>query len=185
MQFTLETVVVVLALIATQFTDPSISKSIIINSAGVVFAFFRWRPIELLLTLGLGIISRIELAQLVRFLAALSGPSQAFLFLFLFKFLKVFIHTISYIVYRPPRRPGHGTLTSQDCTVIIPTVGYMDDEFIETVHSILACNPAGLIISTVGAEKLKRTASLCSDRPEHLMHRHRHSQQTESIHGSC
>jgi hypothetical protein len=41
MQFTLETIVVGLVIIAAQFIDPSISKSIIVNSTGFVFAFFR------------------------------------------------------------------------------------------------------------------------------------------------
>ncbi|CAM6085753.1 unnamed protein product [Calypogeia fissa] len=39
----------------------------------------------------------------------------------------------------------------------------MDGKFIKTVHSILACNPAGLIISTVGAEKLKLAQQVCSE----------------------
>jgi hypothetical protein len=162
MQFTLETIVAGLVIIAAQFIDPSISKSIIVNSAGFVFAFFHWRPIELLLVVSFGIFFRTALLGFVHSLAALSRSSQAFLFLSLFKFLKVFVHTISYNVYKPPRMPEYATLTSLDCTVIIPTVGDMDGEFIETVQSILACNPTGLIISTVGVGKLKLAQEVCA-----------------------
>lgn len=162
MQFTLETVSIALIIIAVQFVDPSISKSIIVNTLPLVFALFRWRPIELSIVVSLGVLFRAEILDFTSYLVELSPFSQAFLYLFVFKFFKVVVHTISYIMYRPPPPPADPTLTSLDCTVIIPTVGDMDGEFIETVESILACNPAGLIISTVGAEKLALATRVCA-----------------------
>jgi cellulose synthase/poly-beta-1,6-N-acetylglucosamine synthase-like glycosyltransferase len=162
MQFTLEIFIVALVIFAAQLVDPSISKSIIRNTIGLGFAFFRWRPIELSIVMSLGVFFRAEIFDHVNYLAALSPSSQAFLYLFIFKFFKVIVHTISYHTYRPTPIPHEPSLTSLDCTVIIPTVGDMDSEFIETVESILTCNPADLIISTVGAEKLQLATRVCA-----------------------
>ncbi len=163
MEFTLEAITIAAVIIMAQYVNPFVSKTIIINSAGLIFAFFRWRPIELLLAVSFGALFRNNIVDIVNYLEALSTSSRSFLFLFFFKFLKVLVHTISYNLYRPPQIPDAPTLTSLDCTVIIPTVGDMDGEFIETVQSILACNPAGLIISTVGAEKLKLARQVCAE----------------------
>lgn len=162
MQLTLETIVVAMIIIAAQFVDPPIIKSIVINTTCLGFAFFRWRPIELSIAVSLGILFRSQILDFVSYVACLSPLSQAFLFLFVFKFFKVIVHTISYSVYRPLPTPADPKYTSLDCTVIIPTVGDMDSEFIETVESILACNPAGLIISTVGPEKLELARRVCA-----------------------
>jgi hypothetical protein len=110
----------------------------------------------------LGVLFRAETLDLVTHVVSLSVSSQTFLFLFVFKFFKVIVHTISYNVYRPPPPPSNSRYTSLDCTVIIPTVGDMGGEFIETVESILACKPANLIVSTVGPEKLELTRRVCA-----------------------
>jgi len=162
MQFTLETVIVAMIIISAQFLNLSISKTIIKNTICLGFAFFRWRPIEISIVVSLGVLFRGQILDLVSYLAGLSTSSQAFLTLFVFKFFKVIVHIVSYSLYRPPLSPDNPTYTSLDCTVIIPTVGEMDSEFIETVESILACNPASLIISTVGLEKLEWARRICA-----------------------
>ncbi|QSZ35559.1 hypothetical protein DSL72_008429 [Monilinia vaccinii-corymbosi] len=85
-----------------------------------------------------------------------SSPwSAVFLFLFVFKFLKIVVHLFSYIVlhsYKLP--PLHPTVLPSDVTVIIPSIGDFGAEFIETVESVLANNPAKIIISTVGTKNL-------------------------------
>jgi hypothetical protein len=95
-------------------------------------------------------------------LTTLSPCTITFLVLLVFKFLKVFVHTISYLSYRPIQKPSCPTLTSKDCTVIVPTVGDLDDEFVECIQSILSCDPAGVIVSTAGDEKRRLAEQVCT-----------------------
>ncbi|RAL67591.1 hypothetical protein DID88_008344 [Monilinia fructigena] len=71
------------------------------------------------------------------------------------KFLKIVVHLFSWnflASYKIP--PLHSTVLPSDVTVIIPTVGDFGPEFIQTVQTSLDNNPAKIIISTVGTEKL-------------------------------
>lgn len=52
---------------------------------------------------------------------------QAFVVLFIFKYLKVVVHTISFLLYRPYPIPAEPTVNPEDVTVIIPTVGLIDE----------------------------------------------------------
>ncbi|ESZ95304.1 glycosyltransferase family 2 protein [Sclerotinia borealis F-4128] len=85
-----------------------------------------------------------------------SSPwSAAFVFLFVFKFLKTFVHLFSYNFLSAYKVPTlHPSVLPSDVTVIIPSVGDFGEEFTETVLSILDNNPAKIIISTVGTHKL-------------------------------
>ncbi|KAF7874821.1 hypothetical protein EAF04_001995 [Stromatinia cepivora] len=85
-----------------------------------------------------------------------SSPwSAAFVSLFVFKFLKVFVNLFSYTFlasYKVP--PLHPTALPSHVTVIIPSIGDFGEDFITTVQSVLDNNPAKIIVSTVGTEKL-------------------------------
>ncbi|KAF7941113.1 hypothetical protein BELL_0118g00150 [Botrytis elliptica] len=81
--------------------------------------------------------------------------SAAFVFLFVFKFLKVVVHLFSYNFlssYKLP--PLHPSVVPSDVTVIIASVGNFANEFVKTIDSVLENHPAKIIISTVGTEKL-------------------------------
>jgi cellulose synthase/poly-beta-1,6-N-acetylglucosamine synthase-like glycosyltransferase len=89
---------------------------------------------------------------------------QIFEVLFLFKFLKVVTHTLSFIFYRPIPIPENPTIKPGDVTVIIPTVGAIDEpEFRETVNKILLNKPFEIIVVTVGAEKNRIAEWVCAE----------------------
>ncbi|KAG4437130.1 hypothetical protein IFR05_007392 [Cadophora sp. M221] len=81
----------------------------------------------------------------------------------MFKFVKIVVHTLSFLLYRPYPIPRNPSVTSQDVTVIIPTVGAIDDiEFRETLSTILANRPAEIIVCTVGEKKLCVARRVCA-----------------------
>ncbi|CAD6439890.1 d8088f7f-995e-4287-b0ce-486d2859fa28 [Sclerotinia trifoliorum] len=118
--------------------------------------FLFWAPIYstvLLLISNIGTLGELfgTLCEFFTF----SPWSAAFIFLSVFKFLKVFVHLFSYTFlssYRLP--PLYPTVLSSHVTVIIPSIGNFGEDFITTIHSILDNNPARIIVSTVGTEKL-------------------------------
>jgi cellulose synthase/poly-beta-1,6-N-acetylglucosamine synthase-like glycosyltransferase len=126
-------------------------------------ALLQWKPVEWAIVVSFFAVSRDPLLYIL----TLSFSTQVFVFHFVFKFLKVVVHTVSYSLYRPMPTPRNPTLTSKDCTVIVPTVGDLDDEFVECIRSILACNPKGVIISTVGHAKLLQASKICSQIDPH------------------
>lgn len=95
-----------------------------------------------------------------------------FWILITFKFVKVIVHTISYILYRPTPIPSSPTVFCNDVTVIVPTVGDFENEefraeFSECIRSILSNGPYQLIISTVDQDgentKREQAVQLCQD----------------------
>jgi hypothetical protein len=81
-----------------------------------------------------------------------------FLFLFVFRYLRLIIHAISYwILYRPtpiPRKPHY---RPRDVTVIVPTVDPENEDFVECVSSIISNKPKKLIIVVPNKEMVKST----------------------------
>jgi len=89
---------------------------------------------------------------------------QIFEVLLVFKFLKVVTHTLAFLFYRPIPIPEHPTIKPGDVTVIIPTVGAIDEpEFRETLNKILLNKPFEVIVVTVGAEKNRIAEWVCAD----------------------
>jgi cellulose synthase/poly-beta-1,6-N-acetylglucosamine synthase-like glycosyltransferase len=86
----------------------------------------------------------------------------AFLVLATFKFLKVFVHTFSfYLLTSPTQQPVNATIFPNDVTVIVPSVGEFDGEFIECIESIVANNPRRIIVSTAGYTKQAKAKKVC------------------------
>lgn len=69
------------------------------------------------------------------------------------------VHTISHWVYKSKPIPLKPTFTSDDVTVIIPTIHNAFDELRSSLESILACQPFELILVTT-ADKLSALESL-------------------------
>ncbi|TGO46948.1 hypothetical protein BCON_0300g00080 [Botryotinia convoluta] len=118
--------------------------------------FLCWAPIysAVLLLSSSSEASRELFATLHEFFVA-SPWSAAFIFLFVFKFLKVVVHLFSYNFlssYKLP--PLNPSVVPSDVTVIIATVGDFANEFVRTIDLVLENHPAKIIISTVGTEKL-------------------------------
>ncbi|KAH8589702.1 hypothetical protein B0O99DRAFT_479639, partial [Bisporella sp. PMI_857] len=87
---------------------------------------------------------------------------QVFIILFLFKYIKVVVHTLSFLLYSPYKIPKDPTIRPEDVTVIVPTVSYFL-QFRETLKTILANSPYQIIISTVGPEKGAIAERVCDD----------------------
>jgi hypothetical protein len=131
----------------------------------LIHYLFIWRPSWSLLAT---IIATIFLKALEIYLighASLywSFPTwwNVFISLFAFKFLKIVVHLIFWLTYKPCRIPAKPTITARDVTVIIPTVGDLDDEFVECVESILDTHPVQIIIVTIDS-KLARARDVCN-----------------------
>ena len=63
--------------------------------------FIWWRPVASVLCIGLGVIFNAQIQNLWNSCINLSRWKMGFVFLFVFKFLKVVVHSISYLTYRP------------------------------------------------------------------------------------
>jgi hypothetical protein len=89
-------------------------------------------------------------------------PDSLFWFLFAFRYLRLFVHIISYLfIYKPSPVPGldFGSYARLDCTAIIPTVDPTNKDFLECLKSILVNAPKALILTTVG----RRNARICQE----------------------
>jgi cellulose synthase/poly-beta-1,6-N-acetylglucosamine synthase-like glycosyltransferase len=86
---------------------------------------------------------------------------RVFISLYLFKFLKVIVYFTSWTLYKPCRIPAQPTITKNDVTVIIPTVGDLDDEFVECISSILATCPVQIILVTIDS-KIAHARDVCN-----------------------
>lgn len=134
----------------------------------IIYSFLTWRPT---LVVTFSILSYKIFQSNSDILSALTLQPwlSAFLFLVTFKFLKVFVHTFSfYFLTRPAQQPVNPSLHPTDVTVIVPSVGEFDDEFVECIESIIANNPRRVIVCTVGLAKLNKakkvTSEICSQR---------------------
>ncbi|KAL3422671.1 hypothetical protein PVAG01_06827 [Phlyctema vagabunda] len=129
--------------------------------------FLTWQPILYLGFFSLGISGPVRDFALEKTGELRGKPWQAVLLvLFSFKFIKVFVHLISYILYRPLRLPQRPKYTAQDVTVVIPTVADFScekflAEWTESLASILINNPSKIVISVVGANTRTVVANAC------------------------
>ncbi|CZT07804.1 uncharacterized protein RAG0_13122 [Rhynchosporium agropyri] len=123
-----------------------------------------WLPFKFFIGLYLTFAFHAEIQEALELLYAQNSWLIAFEVLFLFKFVKVVVHTLSFLLYKPYPVPPIPTVTCRDVTVIIPTVGLIDeDEFRETLRTILANLPAEIIVCTVGKDKLGIAERVCAE----------------------
>ncbi|KAF4125062.1 Glycosyl transferase family 2 [Geosmithia morbida] len=79
--------------------------------------------------------------------------------LWIHRYLRLLVHTVSHWTYKSKPIPAKPSFTSKDVTVVIPTIHNAFEELRPSLESILACEPAGLILITTddkrqGLEKL-------------------------------
>jgi len=92
--------------------------------------------------------------------AIVQSPNFPFILLFILRYLRLIVHMISFWLCKPTPVPIDPTYFPEDCTVIMPTVDPENPDFTECLTSILANKPSGIIIVTVGAEKLRLTREI-------------------------
>ena len=73
-----------------------------------------------------------------------------FISLFLFRYVRLFVNIIGFIAYRPTPLPKDPTLTSKNVSVIVPTIDSGSPDFGECIASLVANNPADIIVVTAG-----------------------------------
>ncbi|KAK2630301.1 hypothetical protein QTJ16_001121 [Diplocarpon rosae] len=126
---------------------------------------YDWSPFRFFLALYLALNYHSYIETHFTNLASQSSWAKAFLLLFVFKFLKVIVHTLSFLLYRPYPISRDPMFKPRDVTVIIPTVGAIDDqEFRETLRTIIANEPAHVIVCTVGGDKLQIADRVCAEK---------------------
>ncbi|ROT40022.1 polysaccharide synthase [Sodiomyces alkalinus F11] len=89
-----------------------------------------------------------------------------FVFLWIHRYLRLFVHCVSHWVYKSKPVPAKPTFTSDDVTVIIPTIHNVFEELRPSLESILACKPYGLLLVTT-TDKHYALEKLASTLPHH------------------
>jgi cellulose synthase/poly-beta-1,6-N-acetylglucosamine synthase-like glycosyltransferase len=82
--------------------------------------------------------------------------TEIFIALFTWRYLRLLVHMISFWLYKPVPVPENPTVTRSDVTVIVPIVDpKLDDpQFDDCLLTVLANDPAEVIVSTVGKKNL-------------------------------
>ena len=83
--------------------------------------------------------------------------------LFVFRYLRLVVHTISFLGHKSVPVSKLPALDTLDATIIIPSVEPSGPEFEECLRSVLVNCPAKIIVVTVGPEKLRQALRLCND----------------------
>ncbi|KAI1840670.1 hypothetical protein JX265_006121 [Neoarthrinium moseri] len=98
------------------------------------------------------------------FLASPSFWIWTHLVLFIHRYLRLVVHCFSHWMYKSKPIPEKPRLTSDDVTVVIPTIHNVFEELRPSLESILACQPHELILVTTvdKVESLKQLAKTLS-----------------------
>ncbi|KAK5790521.1 hypothetical protein VI817_007808 [Penicillium citrinum] len=80
---------------------------------------------------------------------------RAFVALFIYRYARLVVNLISFWSFKPIPPPENPKLTSQDVTVIIPTLEGCGEELVETIRSILDNQPYEILLVTIEANRKK------------------------------
>lgn len=103
--------------------------------------------------------------EMIFFLLPLNFWAQVFIIIFLFRYVRLLINLIAFLTFVSVPVPKESTLSSDDVTVIVPSIQPYGEEFQECMQSILQTNPAEILVVTVGAKNLTRAISDCQWSP--------------------
>ncbi|EEY21251.1 conserved hypothetical protein [Verticillium alfalfae VaMs.102] len=87
-----------------------------------------------------------------------------FIALWLHRYVRLLVHCVSHWSYKSKPVPAKPSFTSEDVTVIIPTIHNVFEELRPSLESILACKPYGLLLVTT-VDKHKSLAKLAETLP--------------------
>ncbi|KKY19864.1 putative capsule polysaccharide synthase [Diplodia seriata] len=90
---------------------------------------------------------------------------RLFVFLFLFRYVRLVVHVIAYNRFKPAPVQKNPKFTARDVTVIIPTVEPRGDAFEECIRRVLANGPASILIVTVGDDNIHDATEHCKALP--------------------
>ncbi|KAJ5427708.1 CAZyme family GT2 [Penicillium cf. griseofulvum] len=80
---------------------------------------------------------------------------RAFVTLFLYRYTRLVFNLFSFWTFKPIPPPQNPKLTSQDVTVIIPSLEGCGAELVETIRTILENQPFELLLVTIEANRMK------------------------------
>ncbi|KAJ9296951.1 CAZyme family GT2 [Paecilomyces variotii] len=87
---------------------------------------------------------------------------RAFVALFFYRYFRLVVNLFAFWTFKPIQPPENPTLTSQDVSVIIPTLEGCGDELFETIRTILANEPFELLLVTIEANRKKAEKMLAT-----------------------
>lgn len=93
------------------------------------------------------------LAHSISYLSSLSGYAHIFICLFLFRYTRLLANIVGFFIYKPTPIPDNPVLTSEDATVIVPTIDPFIPDFAVCIESIIAASPAEIVIVTAGGHQ--------------------------------
>lgn len=79
-----------------------------------------------------------------------------------YRYFRLVVNLIAVWTFKPILPPENPTLTSQDATIIIPTLAGCGEELEETLHTILTNEPYQIMLVTIDANKHKAQEMLRS-----------------------
>ncbi|KAJ5935701.1 hypothetical protein N7466_005248 [Penicillium verhagenii] len=80
---------------------------------------------------------------------------RAFVALFVYRYFRLVVNLVSFWTFKPIPPPESPKLTSQDVSVIIPTLEGCGEELVETIRSILVNKPFEILLVTIEANRKK------------------------------
>lgn len=80
-----------------------------------------------------------------------SPRNYVFWFLFIFRYLRLAVHLISFWIYRPSPILNAAFFSREDVTVVIPTIEPKDPDFLACLQSVLMNQPKEVYIVTIGS----------------------------------
>ncbi|KAJ5457584.1 hypothetical protein N7475_008972 [Penicillium sp. IBT 31633x] len=80
---------------------------------------------------------------------------RAFVTLFIYRYTRLVFNLLSFWTFQPIPPPENPKLTSQDVTVIIPSLEGCGDELVETIRTILDNQPREVLLVTIEANRKK------------------------------
>ena len=120
----------------------------------IVFTFFHY------------VYAQPKTKEVVSFVLSIDKSLQAFVILFLFRYVRLIVNLASSWCYRTTPIPGSPKLCAQDVTVIVPTVQPYGKEFEECIQSIYTNRPAQVIVVTAGeGSNISKAAKNCEQYP--------------------
>ncbi|KAL8690708.1 MAG: hypothetical protein Q9218_003906 [Villophora microphyllina] len=81
--------------------------------------------------------------------------NHVFILLFLYRYLRLVVNLLAFCLHQPIQPPDDPQLTSNDVTVVIPSLQGDGDELLETIRSILATEPSQIILVTIEAQEAR------------------------------
>ena len=119
--------------------------------------------LQMLLTALIDVTLDPQLSSTISYLLTLHKCTLLFMTLFCFRYIRLVVNSLGFYIYSATPILSDPALTSNDVTVIVPTVDPFNPDFAECISSIAATEPAFIIIVTAGGYQNFRKASAYSN----------------------